>query len=106
MTITLFITFLTIGSAVSGLLTEAVKKAYANAHKEYSANVIALVDAIVVGIGGTACMYALLGTPWTINNIICMILMGLAVWIGSMVGYDKLIQLLKQLATVEDKMEE
>lgn len=98
MTVTLFITVLTMGSMVSGLLTEAIKKAYENAHKEYSANVIALVNAVVVGIGGTAVMYMLLGIAWTVNNIICMVLMGLAVWVASMIGYDKVVQMLQQIA--------
>ena len=109
MTVTLFITILTLGAGVTSLLTEAIKKAYENAHKDYSANLIALVDAIVVGMGGTAVTYMLLGIPWTVNNIICMVLMAVCVWIGSMIGYDKIIQLIQQLANIpkaEDKEEE
>lgn len=101
MTVTLFITIVTLGAAVSSLLTEAIKKAYNNAGKEYSANVIALINAVVVGGIGTAVVYMLRGIPWTINNIICLILMILVVWIGSMIGYDKIIQLLKQIGTVD-----
>ena len=100
MTVTLFITMLTFGAGVSSLLTEAVKKAYANAHKEYSANIVALINAIVVGCGGTAVLYMLRSIPWTVNNIICLVLMGVAVWMASMVGYDKIIQLLKQISEV------
>ena len=74
MTVTLFITMLTFGAGVSSLLTEAVKKAYANAHKEYSANIVALINAIVVGCGGTAVLYMLKSIPWTVNNIICLVL--------------------------------
>ena len=83
MTITMFISILTIGAAVTSLLTEAIKKAYQNADKDYSANVIALINAIVVGGGGTAVCYMLLNIPWTVNNIICLVLMAVAVWIGS-----------------------
>lgn len=101
MSVQLFIAIFTLGSAISSLLTEAVKKAYSNAGKEYSANVVALADAIVVGCGGTAVMYMLMAIPWTVNNIICIFLMGIAVWIASMVGYDKVIQMLNQLK--EDK---
>lgn len=101
MTVTLFITIVTLGAAVSSLLTEAIKKAYNNAEKEHSANVIALINAVVVGGIGTAVVYMLRGIPWTINNIICLILMILVVWIGSMIGYDKIIQLLKQIGTVD-----
>lgn len=98
MTVTLFVTILTIGAMVSGLLTEAIKKAYSNANKDYSANVIALINAVVVGGGGTAVTYMLLNVSWEVNNIICMALMVVCVWIGSMVGYDKIIQLIKQIA--------
>lgn len=101
MTITLFITVLTVGAMISGLLTEAIKKFYANAHIEYSANVIALVNAVVVGMGGTAVMYMLLGIAWTVNNVICLVLMGIAVWVASMIGYDKVIQMLQQIADIQ-----
>ena len=97
MTLDLFIKVLIFGSAISSLLTQAVKKAYENAGKKYSANVLALIDAIVVGCGGTAVYYMLNAIPWTVNNVICLFLMGVAVWIGSMIGYDKILQLLKQL---------
>ena len=99
MTITLFITMLTIGAGVTSLLTEAIKKAYSNAGKDYSANLVALINAIVVGCGGTAVLYMLRAIPWTVNNIICLVLMGVAVWIASMIGYDKVLQLLKQLTS-------
>ena len=105
MTVTMFISILTIGAMVTSLLTEAIKKAYENAHKEYSPNLIALINAIVVGIGGTSVCYMLLAIPWTINNVICMLLMGVAVWVGSMIGYDKIIQLLKQLGDLSKSEE-
>ena len=102
MTVTLFISIFTIGAALSGLLTEAVKKAYENAGKQYSANVIALIDALVVGGLGTAMSYMLLGIPWTVNNIICLILMAVVVWVGSMIGYDKVIQLFAQIKDIKE----
>ena len=102
MTVTLFISIFTIGAALSGLLTEAVKKAYENAEKQYSANVIALIDALVVGGLGTAMSYMLLGIPWTVNNIICLILMIVVVWVGSMIGYDKVIQLFAQIKDIKE----
>ena len=103
MTVTLFISIFTIGAAISGLLTEAVKKAYENAGQQYSANVIALIDAFVVGGLGTAMSYMLLGIPWTVNNIICLILMIVVVWVGSMIGYDKIIQLFAQLKDIKEE---
>ena len=102
MSITLFITMFTVGAAIAALLTEAVKKFYSNAGKEYSPNVIAFVDAVVIGAGGTAVVYMLMNIPWTVNNIICLVLMAVCVWIGSMIGYDKVVQLLKQLESKEE----
>ena len=108
MTVTLFISLFTIGSMACGLITEAVKKVYQNAGMDYSANVIALVDAFVVGGIGTAVAYMLMGIDWTVNNIICLILMIVCIWLGAMLGFDKIKQTLEQIAviipkTVEDK---
>ena len=97
MTVALFVTILTAGAAASSLLTQAVKKWYENQKKNYSSNVIALINAVVIGCGGTAVTYMLVGIPWSVNNIICLLIMGVCVWIGSMIGYDKVIQLIKQL---------
>lgn len=105
MTITLYITILTIGAAITALLTEAIKKAYANAEKPYSSNVIALINAIVVGGGGTAVVYMLMGIPWTVNNVICLVLMSVCVWMGSMIGFDKLTQLIKQIGAANEERE-
>ena len=51
-------------------------------------------------------LYMLQAIPWTVNNIICMLLMGVAVWVASMIGYDKVLQLLKQLTSDQSKKEE
>lgn len=93
MNITLFITLFTIGSMVSSLLTEALKKSF----KDMSTNIIALIDAGVVGILGTAGAYILMGVPLTLPNIVCLILMVFCIWIGSMVGYDKVLQTISQI---------
>jgi len=106
MSITLFITILTIGGMVTTLLTEAIKKMYANMNKDYSSNIIALVNAIVVGCGGTAVVYMLGGIEWTVNNIICLILMAIAVWIASMLGFDKVIQTVNQIANLNKEKAE
>ena len=103
MTMTLFISLFTLGSAVSALLTEAIKRAYQNANMKYSPNIVALVNAMVVGGFGTAVANMLLGIPMTTNNILCMFLMVIVVWMASMIGYDKVIQLLNQLKDVTPK---
>lgn len=101
MTITLFIVLATICCAVSGLLTEGIKMWFQNAGKEYSANLIALINALIVGCGGTAVAYVLLGIAFTLSNILCLILMIGVVWLGSMIGYDKVMQLIAQIASTK-----
>lgn len=92
MTITLFMTLFTIGSAASGILTEALKKAV-----NISTNMMALIDAFIVGIFGTTCAYVMMGVEFNTKNLICILLMALCIWVGSMVGYDKVIQTISQI---------
>lgn len=101
MSITLFISILTIGGAcVTAILTEAIKTWYRNANKNYSPNAIALINAFVIGGCGTAVVYMLNGIEWSVNNIICLVLMIFAEWLISMVGYDKVSQMFTQLASL------
>ena len=93
MTIQLFLFLFTIGSLAASLLTEALKKAYSN----ISSNVLALENALVVGVLGTIAAYVLMGIPFTLSNIICIALMTVCIWIGSMVGYDKVTQTILQI---------
>ena len=97
MTVQLFLVMFTIGSAVSSLLTEAIKNVFINKEKEASPNVIAAVDSIVVGVLGTMAYYIINGIEFTVTNIIYMFLMAAAIWVASMVGYDKVMQLIAQL---------
>lgn len=102
MTIELFIFMFTVGAMAAGLLTEAVKRTYQEAGIKDSANKIALINAAIVGGFGTASAYGLLDIAWTIQNIICLVLMIVLVWIGSMIGYDKIIQLLAQIKITKE----
>lgn len=96
MTITLFIMLITLFSTITGLCTQFVKKILDEFHIKYSSNIIACIVACIVGIGGTAIYYALNAIPFVGLNIVCMLLMGVASAIGSMVGYDKVIQTIHQ----------
>ena len=97
MTIALFITLLTVFATVTGLVTEAVKKILDSKKISYASNIVASIVAAIVGIGGTAAYYVIVGTSFTAANIACMILMGVAVAVGSMVGYDKVTQAITQI---------
>lgn len=99
MTINVFVVLFLLLAAVSTLLTEAIKKFFENKGDGTSAspNLIALIDAIVVGGAGTAMAYIFLGIAFTLTNCLAIVIMILAIWIGSMIGYDKVTQLIDQL---------
>jgi amino acid transporter len=88
-------------SIAVSLFTEAVKKFLDEANKKYSSNMVVLVLSIIVGAGGTAIMYLFFGIAFTIPNIVCIGLMAIAVWVGAMVGYDKVMQLIEQLKNLK-----
>ena len=93
MTIELFMFFFTVGSAASSLITQALKKAWPN----MASNMLALESAVFVGIFGTAAAYILMDIPFNLKNIICIPLMAICIFVGSMVSYDKCIQTIAQL---------
>ena len=98
MTITLFMALLVVLAVVTSLVTEAVKNFLdAFTYVDYASNVVVLIVAMLVGITGTATAYVLLDISFTLANVICIGLMAVSVWIGAMVGYDKVIQLIEQI---------
>lgn len=103
MTLSLFMALIVILAVAVSLITEAVKKFLDDAKKTYSSNMVVLVAAVIVGVGGTALAYLFLGIAFTLTNVLCMALMAIAVWVGAMLGYDKVIQMLEQLKTLKLK---
>lgn len=99
MNVSLFIAIFVAGGLVNILLTQAIKQFYYNRNESASPNIIALVSAVIVGGGGTAFAYMLLGIEWSINNILCLAAMMLFVWMGSMLGYAKIFETYRQFRT-------
>ena len=97
MTITTFLMLLSSFSVLSGLVTEGIKKLISD-KTNMSYNIIALVVSLVVGGVGCAIYYQLNAIPFDVNNVIYMILMGLASGLCSMVSYDKLKQCIEQIS--------
>lgn len=104
MSVSLFIALFVGGGLVNILLTQSIKQFYYNRKESASPNIIALVSALVVGGGGTAFAYMLLGVAWTVNNILCMFAMMLFVWMGSMIGYSKILETYRQFRTWQQQV--
>ena len=101
MTTTTFLMLLSSFSVLSGLVTEGIKKLISD-KANMSYNIIALVVALVIGGVGSAVYYQLNAIPFNLDNIIYLVLMGLASGLCSMVGFDKIKQAVEQIAGKKD----
>ena len=97
MTTTTFLMLLSAFTVLSGLTTEGIKDLISD-KSNMSYNIIALVVSLIIGGIGCAVYYQLNAIPFDINNVIYMILMGLASGLCSMVSYDKLEQCIEQIS--------
>ena len=98
MTTTTFLMLLSAFTVLSGLTTEGIKNLISD-KSNMSYNIIALIVSLIVGGVGCAIYYQLNTIPFDINNVIYMILMGLASGLCSMVSYDKLKQCIEQISS-------
>lgn len=100
MTLTIFITLLTILSMVSSLFTEAIKKTF-NVTKP---TLVVMIISAVVGWGGGAITYVLKDIPFNnISNIICLGLLAPTIWLSATLGYDKVMEIIKQIGKKVEK---
>ena len=94
MTVEIFLTLLVFFSTATSLATEAFKKLIGN---KIPYNILVLIIAMIVGCVGVYVYYILNNIELNSINIIYLVLMGIANWIGAMVGYDKIKQLINQM---------
>ena len=97
MTFDLFMILLTILSIITSLVTEGVKHFLDTLKITYASNIVVLIVSLVVATGGTSVFYLFNDIAWTTINIICIFLMVCANWLGSMLGYDKVMQAITQI---------
>lgn len=100
MTIETFLLLLTSLSIITGLVTEGVKKFLDTSNIKYTSNILVLIISVFVGGIGIVMYYLSKDITWTYMNIIYIFLMIIANWLGAMIGYDKVIQTIKQLGVM------
>ena len=96
MNTTMLLILLSAFSILNGLVTEGIKNLVTDT-VNLPYNIVALISALTIGGGGTAVYYQLNSIPFTTNNVIYIILMGLGSGLVSMVGFDKVKQAIEQL---------
>lgn len=96
-----FLIGLTIVSTLTGLVVEAIKKILNGKNKQYCANTLAgiVAAALSVAIGVGYVIFASVG--FSAQTIICIIALAFASWLCSMVGYDKVLQVITQFKTIK-----
>lgn len=94
---TLIVSLLGIFSVITVFCTEGCKKILDEIKVLYSSNILALIVACIVGVGGTASYYIINSIEFNKVNIVFMIFMGFATAACSMFGYDKVTQAITQL---------
>lgn len=101
MTVAVFLVILTVCAAVTSLFTEGVKKFLDKQKVVYESNVLVLIIALIVGCGATALYYVNYDVPFNALNSVYLALMGVANWLGAMLGYDKVRQTIAQIGKRE-----
>lgn len=97
MTTTMFLIILTVCAAATSLLTEGIKRFLNKRNVSYASNILVLIVALIVGCGTTALYYVNYQVPFNALNSVYLVLMGIANWLGSMLGYDKVKQVILQI---------
>lgn len=101
MTASIFLVLLSAFAVISGLITEGIKNITKD-KANLSYNILAIIVSLVVGAIGTGLYYQFSEIAFNANNIICIVLMGLASGLVSMVGFDKVKQAILQITGKEE----
>lgn len=101
MTLEAFMIMLGCFAVITSLLTEAVKKTLDMIGTPYASNIVVFVVAMVVGCAGAMTYYWIFLIPFTGLNCIMAVFLGLANWVGAMIGYDKVMQAIRQMKQIK-----
>lgn len=89
----------TIVSASTGVVTEAVKKLLTELNVRYYSNLLSGIVSIVLSAGLGVAYVITTNATFDLKTIVYIGSLAVISWVGAMVGYDKLKQLVTQLKT-------
>lgn len=104
MTFEAFITLIIVIAILVGTVTEGIKRLLQAKEISYCPNILAGYVAIVLSafIGGG--YFVWIEMVLNAKMVVFLIALALASWLGAMVGYDKVVQLIKQIHQKWGKM--
>jgi hypothetical protein len=89
----------TIVAASTGIVTEAVKKVLTELKIRYYANVLSGIVSVVLSAGLGIAYVAISNLSFDLKTIFYIGGLAIFSWVGAMVGYDKVRQLVAQFKT-------
>lgn len=99
MTFEIFGFCLFVVSIFTGLGTQAMKKVFEYFNKKYQSNILAGVVSIPISAAVGSGYTILTNTAFTPQLCVYLVALMVCGWIGAMIGYDKVIQTIKQCKT-------
>lgn len=92
----MFIQMLFYVSALTGLVTEAIKRLLDEQNIKFRPNLIAMIVSIVLSAGIYIGNMIMTAQVWTSQSIVMMIALMFMSWLGSQVGYDKITDIISK----------
>lgn len=97
MSYSIFLLGLMAVSILTGLVTESVKIQLDELRKEYKANLLAGIIALVLSAATTIGYAIMTDTAWTLQYAVITVALMLLSWLCAMLGYDKVVQSISQI---------
>ena len=96
------LTALALVSALTTLTVEGIKKILDENKVEYKSNMLAGIVAIVLSCGAVMADMLYFGKSFTVQTAVTLVCFAFLSWLCSMVGFDKIKQLLEQMGKGSD----
>lgn len=90
-------------SALTSLTVEGIKKILDEAHKEYKSNLLAAIVSVFLSIGAVLAYMLYFNKPFTVQMGVVLVCFAFLSWLCSMVGFDKVKQMLEQFKGSDSK---
>ena len=100
---TTLLTALAFVSVLTSLTVEGIKKILDENHKEYKSNLLAAIVAVGLSIAMVLAYMLYYGKSFTVQMGVVLVCFSFLSWLCSMVGFDKVKQLLEQFKGSDDK---
>ena len=90
-------------SVLTTLTVEGIKKLLDEQGTEYKPNLLAAIVAVVLSVMTIFCYALYFSVPFSIQLVVITVCFAFLSWLTSMVGFDKVKQLIEQFSNKEGK---